>query len=169
MIELSRPDSWFDDLYRENKKLLMDIAYFLLNDKSAAEDISHEAYIVLWAKEKEIRNHPNPTGYLIECVRKMVMNWNKRAQNSRVDSLTPEHERFLGAEDPERIEDYLPPTMSDIDRQIVVMRAQGFGYEDIGKRLGCSARSCEARIYRLRNRYKKNFDRDAWDFGPLEK
>ena len=57
----------------------------------------------------------------------------------------------------ERLEDLLPGWLTEQERQILLWRARdGLSFQEIARRLGCSEHACHAKMYRLREKFKKH-------------
>ncbi len=71
-------EAWLSDLYQRNYALLYRIGRVFLgsfaNQETLIEDQIQETFIRAWQKHSLLQKHPNPDGWLVECVRKCLMN-----------------------------------------------------------------------------------------------
>ena len=73
-------DAWFDPIYTANYSRLVKVAYYILWDDDLVEDIVQNAFSALLIKQKQLRTHPNISGWLTKTVRNIADNERNRAR-----------------------------------------------------------------------------------------
>lgn len=142
---------WFESLYQENAPRMVALAARLLNYPAVAEELVNEAFLILLAHEQEVREHPNPAGWLWETLKNLIKSELKRAKYRRERPL--EEGLQAASEDPHPIPlaECLPPGLTEREREILLLfYEEGLSYEEIGARLQLSILACGARLTRAR-------------------
>jgi len=75
-------------VYEKYKNLLLKIAYALLNNRSAAEDVVHDVFVRLTESTDRLRVNGSLKGYLIRSLVNRVHNLNKAARLREAQDLT---------------------------------------------------------------------------------
>ncbi len=70
-------EAWLSHLFEENYALLYRVGRVFLGDSTAQadliEDQIQETFVLAWRHEQKVRNHPNPTGWLVETFRRSLL------------------------------------------------------------------------------------------------
>ena len=154
---MGKTDPWFDALYRNNAPRMIKIAYHLLNDRAVAEEVVQDTFVILLTKRSEVELYEHPEAFLMNVLRKRIGNELQRASRRLEKPMGETHEATLvGPSYKDRLEDILPDWLTPQERQILIWRVEyGLGFQEIAKRLGCSEHACHAKMYRLREKFKK--------------
>ena len=148
-------DAWFNPIYTANYSRLVKVAYYILWDEDLVEDIVQNAFSALLIKEKQLRDHPNISGWLVKTVQNMADNERNRARYTREIPLLPEHEPAASGLQPDFLS-LLPPGLSESERQILYLQIEvGLSHEEIAARLGCKPEASRMRLCRARRRCKE--------------
>ena len=154
---MGKPDPWFDSLYRNNAVKLFYIANYALNNRSVAEELVQDTFLILLMKRSEVEHYKHPEAFLVDVLRKRIGNELQRAARRQIEPLDEKTEVLIAVEDyKERVEDILPDWLTEQERQLLIWRAEdGLSFQEIAQRLGCSEHACHAKMYRLRGKFKK--------------
>lgn len=152
---MSDLDAWFDPIYAANYPRLVKVAYYILWDEDLVEDIVQDAFSALLIKQKQLRDHPNISGWLTKTVRNMVDNERNRARYTREIPLLPEYEPAANGPPPDFLS-LLPPELSKSEQQILYLHIEvGLSHEEIAARLGCKPEASRMRLSRARRRCRE--------------
>ena len=154
---VGRIDPWFDSLYRANSERLFKVAYYVLKNRAVAEELVQDTFMVLLVQREKVEKYEHPEAYLMDVMRKRIGSELQKAFRKREEPLEEKHESIAACEaHRERVEDILPPWLNEQERKILIWRAEdGLSFQEIALRLGCSEHACHARMYRLREKFKK--------------
>lgn len=157
-------DPWFDSLYRENAQRLFKVAYHVLKNRAIAEELVQDTFMVLLVHREKVEQYEHPGAYLMDVMRKRIGSELQKAYRKREEPLEEKHTSIAAGEDRrESVGDILPGWLTEQERQILIWRAEdGLSFQEIALRLGCSEHACHARMYRLREKFKKyrNIEKD---------
>ena len=154
---VGQTDPWFDSLYRKNAQRLFKVAYRVLGNRAVAEELVHDTFMVLLVQREKVQGYEHPEAYLMDVLRKRIGSELQKAYRKREEPLEEKHAAVAAREDSrDRVEDLLPGWLNEQERQILLWRAgDGLSYRQIAQRLGCSEHACHAKMYRLREKFKK--------------
>lgn len=153
-------DPWFDAIYQRNSERLIHIAEQILGSRELAEDLVQDTFMVLLAKRNVTETYENPDAYVMQVMRNRIGSELQKASRKRVEPLEEKHAPFLAVEDEEKLDDILPNWLTSPERQFLIWRAEeGRSMEEIAQLLGCSAHACHAKMYRLRKKFKKYYEK----------
>ena len=160
MINVEKIDPWFDRLYRENAGRLFKIAYYILKNRAVAEELVQDTFLVLLVHREKVERYESPETYLVNVLRKRIGSEIQKTSYQREESLR--EEALPTEEGPmECLEDILPEWLNEQERQILTWRAEdGLSFREISLRMGCSEHACHAKMYRLREKFKKAYVRE---------
>lgn len=147
--------TWFDHLYRECVPSMQKIARNVLDSPEAAEDIVQEVFIILLAKQAEVRTYKNPKGWLYLTLRNQIGNYLQRSQYRKVVPLEDAHNVASTDTYQFSLSDSMPKGLKEHERLILQMfYDERLTYEEISERLGCTILTCRTRLCRARTHYK---------------
>jgi RNA polymerase sigma-70 factor (ECF subfamily) len=149
-------DQWFDTLYMENAPRMVRLAAYLLGDRQIAEELVHEACLILLYKRDRLADHPNLPGWLSQTLKNLVADELKSARH-RLE-LPLNEAADTGREDTYEppLELLLPPGLTPKEREILILYYEKqLSYEEIAARLNITVINCRTRLFRARARYKK--------------
>ena len=153
---MGKIDPWFDSLYRNNAGRLFRVANHILQNRSVAEELVQDTFMVVLVQREKVEKYEYPEAYLMDVLRKRIGSEIQRASYKREEPLEEKHEAIAVAGGLEEcLVDILPDWLSEQERQILLWRAEdGLSFREIGLRLGCSEHACHAKMYRLREKFK---------------
>ena len=152
---MSDLNTWFDSIYAANYPRLVKVAYYILWDENTVEDIVQNAFSTLLIKQKQLRDHPNISGWLTITVRNMADNERKRARYTREIPILPEHEPAASEAQPDFLS-LLPSELSKDEKQILYLHIEvGLSHEEIASKLGCKPEANRMRLCRARKQCRK--------------
>lgn len=159
---MGKTDPWFDSLYRENAKRLFNVAYHVLKNRAVAEELMHDTFMVLLVHREKVERYEHPEAYLMDVMKKRIGSELQKAYRTREEPLDDKHVADASVVDNhDRVADLLPRWLNEQERQILLWRAEdGLSFQEIARRLGCSEHACHARMYRLREKFKKFRDNE---------
>lgn len=157
-IKLTNETSaWFDDLNLRCREKMIKVAAYRLRDHQMAEDLVQDVFELLWIKRDrpEMRNHPNPIGWLMKTLEFLINNEVKGARYREQLIGDEALAKFPAPEDEGTpLADALPSGLSEGQRSLLLwFYDEGRTYADIAAELGISEANCRMRMTRARRRY----------------
>lgn len=154
-----------EDLYSKYYVKLFRLAKSMIKSDAVAEELVSEAFVILLVHIDELREHPNPLGWLYVVLTNLARNALRRQKQRKEISLEEMEE--IG-EDPEMIPfpDTLPNELNAEEKRILKLR-----YEDqlncveIAQELGISHDSSRMRLHRARKHCKYLMQREQKKCG----
>ena len=153
----------FKRIYDEAMQMLYKIAYRIVNDEEAAEDLAHE-------KQLQFPSINDAKYWLIRVVKNASLNYVKRKTRERKayqKALYEDRRKVLSGETEvlqlESIKtarealNKLPPKL----KEVIVLKEYGdMNYKDIGKALGITEGNVKVRVFRARKLLEEMLGRD---------
>lgn len=138
-------------LYREHAAELSVALALSTNDRGAAEDLTHEVFVLAMAREAELREHPDPRAWLFRTGYNLARN-RGRLLFRRRHSVAQEHpvvsDRWWG--EVVDLRDSLA-RLSRRQRDAIILSCYfGFSVEETAALLGCGPGSVKTHLYRGR-------------------
>lgn len=157
MTTLGKIDPWFDSIYRNNAQRLFKIANYILHNRSVAEELVQDTFMVLLVHREQVVHYECPEAFLINVLRKRIGTEIQRAAYKCEEPLKTKHDVAAVTEGFEEcFEEVLPDWLSEQDRQFLIWRVEeGLSFREISIRMGCTEHACHVRMYRLREKFKK--------------
>lgn len=163
-----------ENIFRTHHKMLCKVAYAIVKDKSAAEDIVQDVFVTIWKKRNELVIDSNLKGYLYRAVSNSCLNYLKSYHKRNVKPLEEFGDQALGVYTPydnidfdrlntavEKAIDNLPPRCKVI---FVLSRMEGLKHQQIADALHVSVKTVENQmgiaLTKLREELKTFFKRD---------
>jgi len=163
-----------EKIFRTHHKMLCKVAYAIVKDKSAAEDIVQDVFFTIWKKREELMIDSNLKGYLYRAVSNSCLNYLQSYHKRNVKSYEEFHEQALGSlsiHDTmdydrlsaaiERAIDNLPPRCKVI---FVMSRMEGLKHQQIADAMEVSIKTVENQmgiaLSKLREELKSFLKRD---------
>jgi len=163
-----------EKIFRTHHKMLCKVAYAIVKDKSAAEDIVQDVFFTIWKKREELMIDSNLKGYLYRAVSNSCLNYLQSYHKRNVKSYEEFHEQALGSlsiHDTmdydrlsaaiERAIDNLPPRCKVI---FVMSRMEGLKHQQIADAMQVSIKTVENQmgiaLSKLREELKSFLKRD---------
>lgn len=135
--------------------MLTKVAYYILEDKDAEEDIVQSAFAALLIKQEQLRNHPNIGGWLVKTVQNLAYNEQNKAWRTQEVRFLPDYEPAAG-EPQEDFMSLLPPELTEDQKKVLYYHIEaGLPHEEIAARLGCSPEASRMRFSRAVRRCRE--------------
>jgi RNA polymerase sigma-70 factor (ECF subfamily) len=142
-------------LYKKYKDNLLRLAFGLLNDRAAAEDIVHDCFVSIAQSPEKLKLSGNFKSYLATCVVNRLRNANKSRQRWKVAGLDEAETAMSNLTRPEQwIIDseqlkLLNNTMAQLpnqQREVIILHAQGeMKFKAIAELQGVSINTVQSR------------------------
>ena len=155
----------FRKLYDATMPLLFKVAYRIVNDEEAAEDLVHDSYIKANEKQAVFPSLDDAKYWLIRVVKNASLNYAKRKvreANAYHKALYEGRQQMESGEtDLLKAEtiakarqalDQLPPKLKEV---LVLREYGGMNYKEIGKVLGITEGNVKVRVFRAREQLLK--------------
>lgn len=81
MKRLNNSDDFFDDLCKLYYEKIFKYIYFNIRDKSSANDIIQEVFMIAYEKLDIIAKHPNLGGFLFQTAKNIIKKYEREAYN----------------------------------------------------------------------------------------
>lgn len=161
MITVGASDPWFDSLYEKYSLRLCNVAATILHNYSVAEELVQDAFLVLLANRHTTETYEHPYAFLLKVLKNLIGSEMQRASYKREEPLDTRHESLAATEIcGDRLEDILPDWLSEEERQFLLWRLEDrLSFQEIALRLNTTEHACHARMYRLREKFKKKTGR----------
>ncbi len=160
-----------EQVYKEQYGPLVGFINRRLGDLARSEELAQEAFV------RAIRNRPNnPRSWLYTVAANLVRDEGRRIAVRRhhlrlvVSSVTDEaaaDEELVRRQRQERIQAALAE-LSEHDRHALMLKEEGFSYDEIAERLGLSAGSMGTTLARARKRLSEAWDRQQQQRGASD-
>ncbi|MFP3089110.1 RNA polymerase sigma factor [Treponema sp. TIM-1] len=152
----------FRRIYDSTFSILFRVAYRIVADEEAAEDLCQEAFFRLYEKNMVFPNPEEAKYWLIRVVKNAALNYAKRKERERrayqraFRELTQTQETgegiLLRQETQSEIQKALEKLPENL-RIVLILKEYGeLNYKEIGRALGISEGNVKVRIFRARER-----------------
>ncbi|MDY6396998.1 MAG: RNA polymerase sigma factor [Treponema sp.] len=160
----------FRAIYNETFTLLYRVAWRVVNDEEAAEDLVHDSYIKASEKKMVFPSLDDAKFWLIRVVKNASLNYAKRKTREakayhkvlyESKKSSESADTALLKEDAKRIAlealNKLPKSL----REVLILREYGdLNYKEIGKVLGITEGNVKIRMFRAREQLEKILEAD---------
>jgi RNA polymerase sigma-70 factor (ECF subfamily) len=155
----------FEELYREIFPLVYKVAYHIISDSGAAEDIAQEAFIKYYNRPIPFPSKDDAKYWLIKVVKNISFNYCKREGRKKKvfdkiknDPLYTEETGEIGIlkeETKKAVNDILKQVPEKLRAPLILREYAGMNYKEIAKVLGISESNVKVRIFRARETIQK--------------
>ena len=149
---------WFSSLYEQFAPLMIKSAKYRLFDEEKASELTHDVFVLLWAKRNEdkIQNHPNIGGWLMKALEYNICN-NIRNMDHKTISLDESISGTLLSQPQRGLKDILPSGLSEEQKMLLILRfEQELDYKTIAEIMRLpSDNSCRMRMLRTQKKLKE--------------
>lgn len=151
-----------DSLYREHAASLTAALALSLDDRSAAEDLSHEVFILTMSRERELSAHPDPRGWLFQTGYNLARNsirlhFRRRHKVRQQMPILPPQ----AWDDVIDLRDSLS-RLSRRERDVLILHDYlGFTASEVGGMLGCAEGSVRSHLHRARVALDRTLTQEA--------
>ena len=147
----------FEQFYLNTKAAIYQYLYQRMEDSVETEDIAQETYLMALEEWDSLKEHPNPTGWLMLTARHLCAGFHRHTY-FRKESMEEAEE--IPYEEPAfnlvLMEDLFENVYKPKDRNIAKKYfLEGDTIEELAGDLGMSQGAFRSKIYRLRNRMKR--------------
>lgn len=153
-------EGWVHTLYIMYANDLYRTAKYRLQDPELAYDLTQEVFLTLLGKVEQVKDHPNPGGWLFQTLRYKIGHEFEK-QNSRAARETGEIDLDGFPAPPaegENLDEILPKEISPRDRQLLKLAyEEGLTYQEMSRRLGVPPATCGTWLHRAKKRCKQYF------------
>lgn len=147
---------WYDTVDKAERPRVYNYIFSLTRDRALSEDLTQEVFETLWKQIEEIREHPNPVGWLIVTAQHKMENESKKAYRQRELTLV---EEMLTATEPETESGFLAildEKLTEDEKKVLTCRIYyQYPFKDIGAFFKCSSAAAQMRYGRAIDRLKK--------------
>lgn len=159
-MEVHADNVLINQLYRENARRLLYIAYNAFHEYHTAEDLVQDTFLAYLFNTEKMRDHPNKPGWLAKTLFYKIGKETAKAKRRREVPLLdhmeiPTRDRygFLLA-------DSFPPELRKSDREILTLYYEKeMKYEEIAQQLGISSNNVAIRLHRAKQRFKVLYEK----------
>jgi RNA polymerase sigma-70 factor (ECF subfamily) len=154
--------SAFDELFRRHSRRVHDLAYHMLGDRDAADDVVQEVFLRVHRRLGGFRGECSLRGWILRITVNECVSQRRRASRRRrrlPETVPPAAPCERVAEFAEAARQALE-TLRPVDRALVILRdIEGHTYEEIAEVLRCSSNSVGVRLHRARKRLRGELGR----------
>ena len=170
MLMSPADEAWVRELYKRNALKMYKIALRRLGNKEEAENIVQEVFLLLIVKLDFVKNHPNPSGWLMTVTQNLIHRSADRKQKELSHEVPLEDGGIQIGGSPDRIislRDMMPPGLTQREENLLVWFYEDeLSYEEIAARLKIPIMTCRTQMFRAKQHYKKLAEREK-DFSEL--
>lgn len=155
----------FRTVYNATMQLLFKVAYRIVNDEDAAEDLVHDSYIKANEKQMVFPSLDDAKFWLIRVVKNAALNYAKRKtrEAKAYHKVLFEPRKEMESGETELLKDEavqiaqqalekLPPKLKEV---LVMKEYSDMNYKEIGEALGISEGNVKVRVFRAREQLAK--------------
>jgi RNA polymerase sigma-70 factor (ECF subfamily) len=145
-----------DVLYRRYASKVRDFAFRLLNDRTDAEDITHDIFLKVWEQRRGLGMIVSFKGYLFRMTRNAIFNTYKHRQVeskyhaeavAKENSFVPHADEKVSTDELLEMIDLAVSLMPEQRRRVFVMsRYENMSYNDIAEALDISPKTVQYHI-----------------------
>lgn len=154
--------SAFDELFRRHCRHVHALAYHMLRDADAADDVVQEVFMRVHRGLRGFRGGCSVKGWIMRIAVNECVSCLRREQRRRVQSSEMRQQAAAKADRAAHRSPQIDAAIEALsalkatERALVVMRdIVGYSYEEMGEALGCSASSVGVRLHRARARLRR--------------
>jgi len=146
--------------YRDS---LVNVSSRITNDRAGSEDIVQDVCLSLVSTADQFRGQSSPKTYLYRIVVNRSIDFVRKAKRTKVvfDTILNEHDNQESRPDYYEIKDLTRKLLSTIPNEfkvpLTLAEIEGMSYEEISGILNISLNTVRSRIFRCRERLKKEF------------
>jgi RNA polymerase sigma factor (sigma-70 family) len=155
----------FDTVYETLFPIIYRIAYRIVGESSAAEDVCQEAFIKYYERENPLPDLDQTKYWLIRVVKNLSYNYEKKKARERKIFLKLKEEGSKVTESGEKdvikkeIKQYVQEALQELPynlRVVLVLKEYGgLSYKEIGSIVGISEGNVKVRVFRGREKLAK--------------
>jgi len=167
----------YAEIFERYSRVLLRHAFRLLNNKTEAEDVVQEVFVLLWERRESIHLNGALSSYLYSSVRnrifnllshqKVVLKYAESFNQFIVDGYNVTEDAVRERELANLIEreiDLLPERMREV---FLLNKKQGLTYAEIGEQLNISPETAKQQVYKATKILKPKIDKFLTTFPFL--
>lgn len=158
-------ESDFKKIYDATMQLLFKVAYRVVGDEEAAEDLVHDSLIKMHEKALEFPSIDDAKYWLIRVVKNASLNYAKRKSRERraYEKVLREEKRvtesgeteYLKSDSQHRVLEALEKLPPNLKMVLVLREYAELNYKEIGRVLGITEGNVKVRVFRAREQLSK--------------
>ncbi len=160
----------FKKIYDESMQMLFKVAYRVVNDEEAAEDLAHDSLIKANEKQMVFPTLNDAKFWLIRVVKNASLNYVKRKDRERKayeKALYEDHRKvdsgeidLLKQESIKKAKEAMKKLPKNLQDVLLLREYGDMNYKEIGKVLGITEGNVKVRIFRAREQLVKIIGED---------
>jgi len=164
MLHANR-ESDFKKIYDATMQLLFKVAYRIVGDEEAAEDLVHDSLIKMHEKGLEFPSVDDAKYWLIRVVKNASLNYAKRKGRERRaydKALREDHRQvdsgeteYLKGDTKKQVLEALEKLPANLKMVLVLREYAELNYKEIGRVLGITEGNVKVRVFRAREQLSK--------------
>ena len=164
--------SAFDELFRRHSRRVHALAYHMLGDRDAADDVVQEVFVRVHRGLSAFRGQCSLRGWILriavnECAshRRRVRRCDRQRRELEEAASAAQPPRSSQADRADAVRRALQ-SLRPVERALVVMRdVEGYSYEEMGEVMGCSSSSIGVRLHRARAKLRRECEELSVEVG----
>ncbi len=163
------------ELIERHKKVVLNIVYRYIGDRSAAEDVSQEAFVRVYQARKRYKPTAKFSTWLYRIVSNLCLSTLRKEQLRKAYSLDSSLETREGELRTDRSSDDMDPPGARLDKEelaevvreaveslpdtqrmaVILNRYGGLGYQEVARSMNLSSMAVKSLLNRARNNLKQ--------------
>ncbi len=144
----------FEYFYLNTKAAIFQYLYQHIADHEEAEDVAQEAYLRALEEWEEVRNHPNPTGWLMQTAKNILIGFHRHTYSRKysfdeLEELVYEEPAFDMLVMEDLFENIYSPKERALAQKYFV---EGNTIEEMAEEMGVSEGAFRSRMYRIKKK-----------------
>ena len=170
LIGLARSGSGsaFDELFRRHHCAVHGLAYHMLGDSDAADDVVQDVFVRAHGALGTFRGDASVRTWIMRIAVNRCVSYQRRAAYQRRESVAAANPPAARTEDPRTAAAVTAlASLKPTERSLIVLKdMRGYTYEEIGEMLGCSADAVGVRLYHARTKLRRECVRLSEETEP---
>ncbi len=154
-------DKYFEKIYKENYCDLCMYIYRMVSDDNLVEDIVQETFYEAYRKRKLLYQHPKPVGWLYITARYKMLKLSKKNKDIIIRNCEIEGQEedvnFNYIDLEKSLEKYLTEKEITMLKDYII---NGYTAKEMSLKLGISEGAVKTRVFRIKEKIKKNIKLD---------
>lgn len=155
--------TFYKELYFAHFSRVLRIAYYIVKDKTTAEDIAQEVFLKLWDKRSELPGIQNVEAYLVQMAKNMALTHLEKVKRefnfqlelrTKIVELDSQHDTEVERITREQIEKAVSELSPQCRLVFSLSRFEGLSNDEISVYLGISKRTVETQISNAFKRFR---------------
>lgn len=151
----------FLELVEENKKLIYKVVRFYCDSTSDKEDIFQEIIANLWKAYPNFKGNSKVSTWICKIALNTAITWfrdyKKHDKHIVYKDFLPNVSSDTNSSDLEELLYSAIGSLGKIDRAVIILKLEGFSYDDISEVVGLTKTNVATKINRIKQKLKKSF------------